>query len=328
MMGGELRLFALSETAAYGKRVADALGVALSSHEERPFEDGEHKTRPLVGVRGCDVYVLHSLYGEPHASANDKLCRALFFIGALKDALAARVTLVAPYLCYMRKDRRTKPRDPVITRYVASVIEAVGTDRVVAIDVHNIAAFENGFRCPVEHLEAKKLFVDCLAPLVGSQPVAVVSPDVGGAKRAEALRLALAKRLGREPANAFVEKYRSEGKVSGELLVGDVEGRVAIILDDLVSTGGTLARAAAGCRRSGAKRVYAAATHGLFIGDAARVLAAADIDRVVVTDTIPPWRLPEAFVRDRLTVLDTAPFVAEAIARMHSGGSIVELLEA
>ena len=323
----DLCLFALAGSYAYGERVSAALGVSLAAHEERTFEDGEHKTRPLVNVRGRDVYVVHSLYGEPGASANDKLCRLLFFIGALKDASAGRVTAVLPYLCYARKDRKTKFRDPVITRYVARLIEAVETDCVVTIDVHNLAAYQNAFRCRIDHLEARKLFLDHLAPLIGADEVIVVSPDVGGVKRAEELRIALVRRLKREVGNAFLEKYRSAGKVTGEAVIGDVQGKVALIVDDLISTGGTIARAAAACRQRGATRTYALATHGAFVGDAGSVLAAADLAGLIVTDTIPPFRLPAEFARDKLTVLGTAPLVAAAIRRMHEGGSLVELLD-
>lgn len=153
-------LFAFASCRAFGERIAARLGVTLAAHEERPFEDGEHKTRALVSVRGHDVYVVQSLHGEPGSSVNDKLCRLLLFIGALKDASAARVCAVTPYLCYSRKDRRSQPRDPVSTRYVATLLEAVGVDRVVTIDIHNIAAFQNAFRCPTEHLEANGMLVD------------------------------------------------------------------------------------------------------------------------------------------------------------------------
>lgn len=134
----EIKLFSLNATRPLGEKVSEKLGIPLSQHEEREFEDGEHKIRPLVNVRGCDVFVLHSLYSEPNATVNDKLCRLLFFIGALKDAAAERVTAIVPYLCYSRKDRKTKPRDPVTTRYVASLFEAVGGDRLVTLDVHNL----------------------------------------------------------------------------------------------------------------------------------------------------------------------------------------------
>ncbi len=254
MSAGKLCLFALTESRPFGERVAAGLGVALSRHEEREFEDGEHKVRPLEYVRGADVYVMQSLYAEPGRSVNDKLCRLLFFIGALKDASAQRVTAVMPYLCYARKDRRSKPRDPVTTRYVAQLLEAAGVDHVVTLDVHNLAAFENAFRCGKDHLEARPLFVDYLADELAGRAAVVVSPDVGGVKRAEALRLTLSRRTGREAGMAFLEKYRSQEVVSGEAVVGDVQGKVALIIDDLIASGGTLARAARACRKRGAGR--------------------------------------------------------------------------
>lgn len=326
MNASDIQLFALSESRGFGEKVAAALDVPLGEHEERHFEDGEHKTRPLQNVRGRDVFVVQSLYGEPGNSVNDKLCRLLFFIGALKDASAERVTAVLPYLCYARKDRKSKSRDPVTTRYVAQLLEAVGTDRVVTLDVHNLAAYENAFRCRIDHLEAKNLFVDYFAQRVGNDEVAVVSPDVGGVKRADQFRQALSRRLGRELGSAFLEKYRSAGVVSGEAVVGDVAGRIAIIIDDLISTGGTILRAANACRQRGAKVVYAAASHGIFVGDAGRVVADSGLEQLVIADTIPPFRLDPDLVRRKLTVLETAPVFAEAIRRIHSGGSIVELL--
>jgi hypothetical protein len=143
----ELSLFAVETTRDYGLRVAQHLDLVLGEHEERAFEDGEHKIRPLIDVRRHDVFVMHSLYGEAEQSPNDKLCRLLFFIRALKDAGADRVTAVVPYLCYARKDRRTQPRDPITTKYVARLFEASGADAVITLDVHNLAAFENAFRC-------------------------------------------------------------------------------------------------------------------------------------------------------------------------------------
>ncbi|MDP1925715.1 MAG: ribose-phosphate diphosphokinase [Thiobacillus sp.] len=322
-----LCLFALDATRAYGERVASALGVELASHEEREFEDGEHKARPLENVRGRDVYVIHSLHGEPGMSANDKLVRLLFFIGTLKDASAARVTAVCPYLAYSRKDRRTQPRDPVSSRHVAQLFEAVGTDRVVTLDVHNLAAYQNAFRIPAEHLEARGLFVDWFAVRLRDEAIVVMSPDTGGIKRAAIFRDSLARALGRPVAVAFMEKRRSGGVVSGETVVGEVAGKTIIIIDDLISSGTTLARAAAACKALGAKGVFAAASHGMFAGAAADVLANPVLERVLVTDSIPPLRLPPALLGSRVEVLDSAPLFAEAIRRLHSGGSLVELLQ-
>jgi ribose-phosphate pyrophosphokinase len=320
-----LQLFALNATRQLGQRIAECLHVALASHEEREFEDGEHKARPLESVRGRDVYVVHSLYGDREQSANDKLVRLLFFAGTLKDAGAQRVTAVVPYLCYARKDRRTKPRDPVTSRYVAALFESVGVDRVVTLDVHNLAAYENAFRIRAEHLEARPLLVDYVATQLGSEPIAVVSPDVGGVKRAEAFREALEERLGRRLERAFMEKKRSEGVVSGDLLVGRVAGCDVVIVDDLVSSGTTLRRAVNACTANGARRIHAAATHGLFTAKAADLFADPALESLVVADTVPPFRLGGEVVRGKLHVVDSAPFIAEAIRRMHTDRSLTEL---
>lgn len=327
MDNDRISLFALNSSRAFGERVSQSLGIPLSEHEEREFEDGEHKSRPLVSVRGKDVYVVQSLYQDPHLSVNDKLCRLLFFIGALVDASAKRVTAVIPYLCYARKELKTQSRDPVTTRYIASLFEAVGIHRVVALDVHNVAAFQNAFRCRTDHLEAKKLFADYFSGILRDQEIIVVSPDVGGIKRAERLRQALSRTCGRPIPIAFMEKQRSKGVVTGDVLVGKVAGRAAIIIDDLISTGTTMARAAKACCESGATQVYAAATHGIFVGAAGSVLANPALEKVVVTDSIPSFRLSPELMEAKLVVLDSASLFAEAIRRIHSGGSIVELLE-
>lgn len=327
MIDDDPLLFALEASRGFGERVAAHLDMELSPHEERGFEDGESKARPLGNVRNRNVFVLHSLYGEDGQSGNDKLCRLLFFIGALKDAAAARVTAVVPYLAYARKDRKSKPRDPVTTRYVAAMFEAVGADAIMTMDVHNLAAYQNAFRCHAEHLEANSLFVAHFLPRLKAADIVVVSPDAGGIKRAEQFRQRLARDLDRQVGAAFAEKHRSTGVVTGELLVGDVKGRHAIIIDDLISTGTTIARTAKACRERGAVRVYAAATHGLFMPGAERILAEPALDEVVVTDTVPPFRLPAGAVRAKLSVLDSTTMFAEAIRRLHTGESIVDLLE-
>lgn len=327
MIDQGLVLFALHSSREFGERMGAHLGIALSPHEEREFEDGEHKARPLASVRGRDVFVVQSLHGDPRQSGNDKLCRLLFFIGALKDAGAARVTAVVPYLAYARKDRKSKPRDPVTTRYVAALFEAVGTDAVVTMDVHNLAAFQNAFRCGAENLEANKLFAAHFGPVLNEREVVVVSPDAGGLKRAEQFRQRLGHALGKTIGAAFAEKYRSEGALSGDMLVGDVHAKDAIIIDDLVSTGSTLLRAARACRDAGAVRVFAAATHGLFMGDAPTVLGDSALDAIVVTDTVPPFRLEGSTAQKKVRVLHCAPLFADAIARMHAGGSVTELME-
>lgn len=326
MTAPDLMLFALGSSRAFAAQVAQPLGLALCAHEEREFEDGEHKARPLVNVRGRDVFVLHSLYGEPQQSGNDKLCRLLFFIGALKDAGAGRVTAVVPYLAYARKDRKSKARDPVTTRYVAALFEAVEADAVMTIDVHNLAAFQNAFRCRSENLEAAGLFTAYFAPKLKDSDAVVVSPDAGGIKRADAFRQRLSRALGKPVGAAFAEKYRSGGTVSGDMLVGDVQGKVAIVIDDLISSGTTLVRTARGCSERGAAKVFAAATHGLFMGEAPALLADSPLEEIVVTDTVPPFRLDHTAAKAKVTLLSCAGMFAEAIRRLHSGGSITELI--
>lgn len=317
-------LFALNATAGLGKAVAHNLNCELASHEERSFEDGEHKVRPLDTVAGADVYVVQSLHSGPSESATDKLCRLLFFIGALKDAGAARVTAVVPYLCYARKDRRTKPNDPVTTRYVAAMFEAVGTDCIVTLEVHNPVAFENAFRCRTVTLTGTPLFVEYVGALKEDK-LSVVSPDPGGAKRAELFREALESSLGKAVGKAFADKHRSAGVVSGDLFIGDVAGATALVIDDLISTGGTLLRAARAARQAGARRVIALVTHGLFMAGAAEVLADPAIDRLVITDAVPAFRLEGAPVRDKVEILPAAPLLAEAIRRLHHGEALTEL---
>ena len=318
------KLFALKATADLGKAVARRLGCTLAAHEERSFEDGEHKVRPLDNVRGAKVYVVQSLHGGPRESANDKLCRLLFFIGSIKDAGAESVTAIVPYLCYARKDRRTKPNDPVTTRYVAGMFEAVGTDCIVTLEVHNPVAFENAFRCRTVALTGTPLFVDYVHGLK-NEAFSVVSPDTGGAKRAELFREALEASLGRPVGKGFAEKHRSAGVVSGDLFVGDVAGTTALIIDDLISTGGTLLRAARAARKAGAKRVIALVTHGLFMAGSADILNDPAIDRLVIADAVPPFRLSAGPARDKVDIMPAAPLLAEAIRRLHAGESLSDL---
>lgn len=320
-------LFALNASRDFGLKVSNALGLSLAEHEEREFEDGEHKARPLTGVRGEHVYVLQSLHGGPQASGDDKLVRLLFFIAALKENGACHVTAVIPYLAYGRKDRQTKPRDPVTTRYMAQILEAVGTDRVMTLDVHNIVAFQNAFRCETIHLDSRRLFAPHVISLIGTGPVTVASPDPGGVKRAQLFRETLELTLNRPVGSALLEKRRSAGVVSGDLLVGEVAGATVLVIDDLISTGGTLARAAQSCLQEGAEQVIACAAHGLFVKDASHVIAQSKLTNTFVTDTIPAFRLDSTLLKDRVEIVSAAPLFAEAIRRLEEAGSITDLLE-
>ncbi len=312
-------LFAPGASLAFGERLAAALGTPLAALEEREFEGGEHRSRPVAEVRGRAVYVVQSMSGDAAASANDRLVRALFLIAALRDAGAARVTACLPYLAYLRKDRRTKPQDQVNSRYVAQLFEAVGVDHVMVMDAHNQAAFENAFRCSVELLEAAPLLADELAARMGSQPVTIVSPDFGGAKRAQRVVDLVAQRSGQGVEFAVIEKRRESGQVSGDMVIGPVAGRHAVLVDDLVGAGTTLLRAVKSCREAGALSVSAFATHGVFAPGAERLLGPDGPDRLYVTDTLLPTRLQApAGSPDRLQVLPVAGIFAAAIRRHHA----------
>ncbi len=237
------------------------------------------------------------------------------------------MTAVIPFLAYARKDRQTKPRDPVTTRYTARLFEASDADAVVTLDVHNVVAFQNAFRIRAWHLDTRRLFIRHLAPSLGEAPVVVASPDPGGVKRAQLFREMLEQETGRPASGAFMEKRRSAGVVSGNLLVGEVEGATVIVVDDMIASGGTMTRAASALREQGAARVWALAAHGLFTGGAEKALADPQIDRWLVTDTVPPFRLPEALAAECVEVVSAAPLFAEAIRRLHEDGSLVDLLE-
>jgi ribose-phosphate pyrophosphokinase len=326
--GLELDVFALGETRGFGARVAAALARPLAGIEERRFDDGEHLLRPTQGVRGHDVYVVQSLHAEPGCGIDEKLVRLLFFLGALRDAGCGRLTAVLPHLCYARQDRRTRPHDPLPTRYVAALIEASGADAVMTIDVHNPSAYQNAFRIRTEHLEARWLMVEQVAAQLGDAPVAVVSPDAGGLKRADAFRAALAARLGRPVGWGIVEKHREDTGLRGGLFVGDVAGRDVVLVDDLLSSGETVRRAIAACVGHGARRVFACVTHGLFTGDGASVLRVPGLASLSVTDSVAlPAGVGEGLPQGRLQVVGIAGLFAEAIRRLHEGGSLSALLQ-
>ena len=310
-------LFALNSSREFGENIAETIGLTLSEHEERDFSEGEHKTRSLVDVQRKSVYLIYSLYGEPKLTVNDKLCRLLFFVGSLKDAGASEVTIIAPYLCYSRKDLKTKSRDPITTQYVARIFETMGTDRFVTLDVHNLQAFQNSFRIPTMHLEAKEYFVSHFSPLVKENEMVVLSPDTGGIKRAAAFVQALEKETKTIIPVGIMQKTRSEGIVGGtEVIFGEVSGKTVIIIDDLISSGTTLVRAAKACKEAGANKVYAAATHGVFESRANQVLKDQALDKIVITNSIPPIRLEKEIIEQKIEIINVAPMIAQRISGM------------
>ena len=313
-----MKFFALNASSALGLRIASQLGCGLDSHEEREFSYGEHKARPLVSVQGEDAYVISSLHGDRDYSVNDKICRLLFFIGALKDAGAGRVTAVSPYLAYSRKDCRTKSRDPVTTRYLATALQSIGTDRVVTMDIHNLAAFENSFRCPTVNLETTELFEDYFYRTANYDIDSIVSPDLGGIKATRRFTDAYSRLSGRTLRFSVMDKRRSEGQVSGSGLIGTV-GEHVLIVDDMIGSGTTLCRATAACLEAGAARVSVGATHGLFQEGATALFAQSGIDTIAVSDSVAIEKLglPDENLA-RVQCVETADMIAECIRELQN----------
>ncbi|MGA0610807.1 ribose-phosphate diphosphokinase [Caldimonas sp. KR1-144] len=300
----------------FSRALAAALRIAPAAHEERRFEDGERKLRPLVDPGGADAWVVASLHGGPDDSPHDKLLRLLMFVAALRDHGAARVTALVPYLAYARKDRQTKPFDPLGLRYVAQMAEAMGVARLIVLEAHNVAAFHSAFRCRAQSLEAHGAFAALADEIAAAgRPLAVASPDPGGVKRAQLWREALQSRLARQVGFAMVDKRRSAGVVSASgIVAGEVDGADVLLLDDLIASGETMQRAAVALRRAGARRVVACAAHGLFVGDALHVLADPHIDQVVVTDSVPAFRVPSGdALRSKLRVESCVPLFVAAL---------------
>lgn len=321
--------FALKGSTGLGRRVAAAGGFSLALHEERDFGGGEHKARPLTPLRGRDVYILHGLQPDRLQSSNDRLMRLLMFIATCRDHGAARITVIAPYLAYSRKDRRTKPWDPVSSRYVANLFEASGTDRFVTLDVHNVAAFENAFRCETLHLSMAGQFAADIAARAGEAPLVVASPDGGGIKRAQLLREAVEAQANREVGFGLMEKRRTSGKITGTLFAGDVSGRIVHIVDDMIVHGSTMLRAARAVRERGAAEVHAIATHAMMNDHAVEALLYGRFfDSVTVSDSTAPFGFNTDPMPGKLRVLETAPLIAAAVGAMHDDRDLTTLSRA
>ncbi|WP_349371328.1 ribose-phosphate diphosphokinase [Salinarimonas sp.] len=315
-------LFAVGASADLGARIAARLGLSRAVHEERVFVDGERKLRPLVDCRARDVVVIDALAAQADARPDEALMRHLILVDALRGAGARRITSCLAYLCYARKERRTQANDPVSSRLVARLIEAAGVDRIAVLEPHVPAAFENALRIETRILDPDPLLAERVAARIGDAPIAVVSPDLGGAKRAEAFRRRLEARLGRPVAKGFLEKGRSAGEITGDLFAGDVDGRVAIVRDDLIAGGGTAARAAAMCAERGAREVIVCATHGLFSGGAPGLWDAPALARVIVTESVPRPPLDDAAVAGRLEIAPLDGLLAEAIVALHPAAGL------
>jgi ribose-phosphate pyrophosphokinase len=321
-------IFAPSESRALGLAASARAGVELAALEEREYAGGEFKLRPLQPVRDRTVFVVQSLAETAGAPIARRLLRLLFLIQVLRDAGAGRIVTLIPYLAYARKDRRTKPRDPVYTRYVAQLLEAAGTDRLVALDVHNAAALDNAFRIPVDHLSALPMMAAHFIQRLPAGALAVASPDIGGIKRAQLFRELLEDKAGKQVELVFVEKRRDGAVLSGGRIVGSVSGRSVIVLDDLCASGTTLMKAAMALRAAGAASVHATVTHTPIETGLAALAASDEIEQVVVTDSVGHVPSDSSLgQRGKVTVLPCGELLGCAIARMVSGESLVPLAE-
>lgn len=309
-----MQIFDLTPQNPLGQSISHAVAHPLATVEFRNFAGGQHKIRPMTSVRGEDVFVISCLHDTDDLSVNDNMIRMLFFIAACRDHGAARVTAIVPWLPYARKDRVTKPHDPVSSRYTAQLFEAVGTETLITVDVHNLAAFQNGFRCRTINIEGLQLLSDEVADRAGDAPVTILSPDLGGAKRAELVRQAVETVRGKPTGFAVVEKHRSAGLVGGTLFAGKVDGHDVWIVDDMIESGETMLRAAEACRQRGARSVHLMATHALCDVSVLPRLLGPTVSSLTVTNTAKAITLQAP--DDRLRIRDVGPLVGEYILRI------------
>ncbi len=308
-----LKLFSPRASFGLAQAISDQLGVGCASLTEENFSDGELKIAPNEAVDGCRAVIVHSLFQGFGRSVHDRLCELLFLSATLRDLGASEVIAVTPYLCYSRSDDRKDPHDPVTLEYVARMFEAVGISKVLTLDVHNPSAFQNAFHCPVINLEGRKLFAQWFAgEASGNRPV-VLSPDIGGIKRAERFRSELQDLLGVDIGSAFLEKFRYREGLLGSHLVGDVKDRDVIIYDDIISTGATAQRALEASKRSGARQVWILASHTLFTHGRETILESPFLQRLVTTDS-QPWLLKEEWhLAQRVNILPCGSLFSEAL---------------
>lgn len=298
------------------QEVASHLGIALTPSVVRRFASGEIYVRPEDSVRGADVFVIQT-HADP---VNESIMEQLVMIDALKRASAKRITAVVPYYGYARQDKKGLAREPISARLVADLLTTAGADRVVSVDLH-AGQIQGYFDFPFDHLTALPILTDYLRDGLGlhGDDLIVVAPDAGRIKTAERLREYLHADL------AFLYKRRSRheaNKIEEMAVVGEVEGRPCILVDDMIDTAGTIAKGAQALRDHGAGAIYAAATHPVLSGEAIERLQAAPINEVVVTNTLP---IPADKHFPTLKVLSIAPLIASALEAVFEESSVSEI---
>ena len=308
----ELRVFTGSAHPVLGESIARRLGVPLGRAHLSRFSDGEVWFQIQDNVRGADVFVVQPT-GPP---VNENIMELLVMLDAFKRSSASRITAVVPYYGYARQDRKDKPRVPISAKLVADLLSAAGTDRILTMDLH-ASQIQGFFDVPVDHLYAAPVIMDYVSKLKLPK-LTVVSPDAGGVERARAY----AKRL--EASLAIVDKRRETANVAEvHHVIGDVEGRTALIVDDIVDTGGTLAQVAEAIQRAGAREVLASSTHAVLSGKAIERIEASPLSKLMITDSIP--LSPERQRCKKIVVLSIAELMAKAIRNIHEEASVTSL---
>ena len=299
------------------EEIASELGTELLPMSAYDFANGELYVRSSESVRGKDVFLLQS---HPFP-LNNWLMEQLIMVDSMKRASAKRITVVSPFYPYSRQDKKGRGREPISARLVADLYKAAGADRIMSVDLHT-AQIQGFFDGPVDHLFAVPLLADHIRSQVADDEVTVVSPDTGRVRVAEQW----AERLGGAPL-AFVHKTRDltqPNKAQSKQVVGEIEGRTCVLIDDMIDTGGTISGAVKVLKDAGAKDVIIAATHGIFSEPAAERLAHSGAREVVVTNTLP---IPDEKRFEQLTVLSIAPILATAIREVFTDGSVTSLFD-
>lgn len=308
----DLKLFSGTGSPELTRNIAEHLGVEVGDMVITRFSDGEVHLQVNQSVRGNDVYVVQSC----PAPVNEHLMELLIIIDAFRRASVRRLTVVLPYYCYARQDKKVKPREPVTAKLVANLLATAGANRLLTIDLHagQIVGF---FDLPVDHLYAGPIIADYVRAHIPLENAVVVSPDVGGVTRARAL----AEVLG-TPIAISVKRRPEPNKAVVTEIIGDVKGKTAIMFDDMIDTGGSIIRGAEAIIERGATEVYAACTHGVLSGDATKRLIDSPIKQLIITDTIP---LPKQERNGKIVVVSVAGLLADAIRRTHNECSVSEI---
>jgi len=308
-----LKVFTGNSNPDLAQAITQYMGIPIGVAMVGSFSDGEIQVEFRENVRGMDIFVIQSTC----LPVNDNLMELLVMIDALKRASASRITAVLPYYGYARQDRKVASRAPITAKLVADLITAAGADRILTIDLH-AGQIQGFFDIPVDHLYAGPLMIEAIKANHIADECTVVSPDAGGVERARAFAKRLGSRL------AIVDKRRDKPNEAEVInVIGDVEGRDVIILDDMVDTAGTLVKSAAALARSGAKNIYACCTHPVLSGNAVEKINNSVITTLYVTDTIPAG--PKMDECSKLHVASVAPLLGEAISRIHREDSLSEL---